>query len=196
MEINHTKISAYDPIVFPGKILVAMPYMQDARFHQSIVYICGHDSTGSMGLILNKPLPGLALGDLLKQVNIPMTPSCPEAAVVYGGPVEVSRGFVLHSLDYKIETTVIVDDQIGVTSTLEVLKALGQGHGPSKTIITLGYVSWNPGQLEAEMIENSWLLIQPTRELVFNTSLDMKWRMALASIGVDPAMLALDCGHA
>ncbi|MDP3371442.1 MAG: YqgE/AlgH family protein [Candidatus Paracaedibacteraceae bacterium] len=196
MKKKYSKMNSRDTIVFPGKMLVAMPYMQDSRFHQSVIYICGHDSTGSMGLVLNKPLSGLVLSDLLKQVNVPMMYNCPEIPVIYGGPIEVSRGFVLHSLDYHIETTVVVDDTTGVTSTLDVLKALGQGNGPVKTIVTLGYVSWNTGQLEAEMAENMWLLIQPTEGLVFDVPFDMKWRMAMASIGVDPAMLVLDCGHA
>jgi putative transcriptional regulator len=193
---NHREVSDLDTLVLPGKLLVAMPYVQDSRFHQSVVYVCGNDSTGSMGFILSKSLTGLAFRDLLKQVDIPAGYNCPDFTIVYGGPVDISRGFVLHSLDYSIETTVYVDEKVGVTSTLEILKALGRGDGPIRKIIALGYVSWPAGQLETELAENNWLLVQPTTELLFTTPIDLKWRMAMASIGVDPAALALDFGHA
>lgn len=196
MKNNHREISDLDTLVLSGKLLVAMPYVQDSRFHQSVVYVCGNDSTGSMGFILSKSLTGLAFTDLLKQVDIPVGYNCPDFTIVYGGPVDISRGFVLHSLDYSIETTVYVDEKVGVTSTLEILKALGRGDGPIRKIIALGYVSWPAGQLETEIAENNWLLVQPTTELLFTTPIDLKWRMAMASIGVDPAALALDFGHA
>jgi putative transcriptional regulator len=193
---DHAKISALDTFILPGKLLVAMPYMQDSRFHQSVIYVCGNDSNGTMGFMLNKPLSGLAFRDLLKQVDIPTGYNCPDLSIVYGGPVDVSRGFVLHSLDYHIDTTVFVDEYVGVTSTLEILKALGKGEGPKRKIVALGYVNWSPGQLDNEIAENNWLLVHPTTELLFLTSADMKWRVAMASIGVDPAALSLECGHA
>lgn len=196
MKENHTKTSALDAFILPGKLLVAMPYMQDSRFHQSVIYICGNDSNGTMGFMLNKSLSGLAFRDLLKQVDIPTGYNCPELTIVYGGPVDISRGFVLHSLDYHIDTTVFVDGHVGVTSTLEILKALGRGEGPARKIVALGYVNWSPGQLDIEIAENNWLIAHPTTELLFSTSADMKWRMAMTSMGVDPAALSLECGHA
>ncbi|MES2608552.1 MAG: YqgE/AlgH family protein [Pseudomonadota bacterium] len=196
MKKNHTKNSALDTLILPGKLLVAMPYMQDSRFHQSVIYICGNDSNGTMGFILSKSLSGLAFRDLLTQVDIPTGYNCPDLTIVYGGPVDISRGFVLHSLDYHIDTTVCVDRHVGVTSTLEILKALGRNEGPSRKIVALGYVNWTPGQLDTEIAENNWLIVQPTTELLFCTDVDMKWRVALASMGVDPAALSLECGHA
>ncbi len=189
-------MSALDAFILPGKLLVAMPYMQDSRFHQSVIYICGNDSNGTMGFMLNKSLSGLAFRDLLKQVDIQAGYNCPDLAIVYGGPVDISRGFVLHSLDYHIDTTVLVDGHVGVTSTLEILKALGRGEGPARKIVALGYVNWSPGQLDSEIAENNWLIVRPTTELLFCTSADMKWRMAMSSMGVDPAALSLECGHA
>jgi len=193
---TYTKDNYSDTLILPGSLLVAMPYVNDSRFHQSVVYVCGCDSAGTMGLMLSKPLSGLAFRDLLKQVDIPMGYNCPDLSIVYGGPVDISRGFVLHSLDYQIDSTVLVDAKIGVTSTLEILKALGKGEGPCKKIVALGYVSWAVGQLVTEIAETNWLVVRPTLELVFNTAADLKWRMAMALIGVDPAALTLECGHA
>lgn len=196
MKKNHIKTSALDTFVLPGKLLVAMPYMQDSRFHQSVIYICGNDANGTMGFMLNKALSGLAFRDLLKQVDIPAGYNCPDLSIVYGGPVDVSRGFVLHSLDYHIDTTVFVDAHVGVTSTLEILKALSRGEGPNRKIVALGYVNWAPGQLDAEIAENNWLIAHPTTELLFCTASDLKWRMAMTLMGVNPAALSLDFGHA
>jgi putative transcriptional regulator len=193
---KHQKRSAIESLVLPGKLLVAMPYMQDSRFHQSVVYVCGNDATGSMGFILSKNLSGFVFHDLLKQVDIPTGYKCPDLAIVYGGPADISRGFVLHSLDYYIDATVLVDKNIGVTSTLEILKALSRGEGPTRRLIALGYVGWLPGQLESEIASNNWLFVDPTMELLFGVPVDMKWRTAMSSIGVDPASLTLECGHA
>ncbi len=179
-----------------GKILVAMPYMQDARFHQSIIYICGHDANGSMGIIINKYLTGLSFHDLLKQVDITIGYNCMDLPILYGGPVDIRRGFVLHSLDYAIDSTVFVDDQFGVTSTLEILKALSRGEGPKKKIVALGYAGWTAGQLEKELGDNGWLVVDANEHLIFNAPVDEKWRTVMASIGVNPAALALECGHA
>ncbi len=179
-----------------GKILVAMPYIQDARFHQSIIYICGHDANGTMGIIINKYLTGLSFHDLLKQVDITIGYNCTDLPILYGGSVDIRRGFVLHSLDYAIDSTVFVDDQFGVTSTLEILKALSRGEGPKKKIVALGYAGWTAGQLEKELSDNGWLVVDANEHLIFNAPVDEKWRTAMASIGVNPAALALECGHA
>jgi putative transcriptional regulator len=193
---NQKKESMIESLILPGKLLVAMPYMQDARFHQSVVYVCGNDASGSMGFILSKNLSGLVFRDLLKQVDIPIHYNCPDLDIVYGGPVDISRGFVLHSLDYQIDNTVVVDKYVGVTSTLEILRSLSRGEGPAKKLIALGYVGWTPGQLESEIASNNWLFIQPTTELLFGVPVDLKWRTAMNSMGVDPTALALECGHA
>lgn len=179
-----------------GKLLVSMPFMADARFTQTVIYLCGHDSKGAIGLITNKPLNSLNFQELLRQLEIAPNYLSKKVAMHYGGPVEVSRGFVLHSADYVSDSTVMVNEIFAVTSTLDVLRNLAQGYGPKNYLVTLGYVGWAEGQLEQELHDNVWMVVEATEELVFNFHIEVKWRAALAQIGVDPAVLSLDSGHA
>jgi putative transcriptional regulator len=179
-----------------GKILVAMPYLMDSRFTQSVVYICGHDQNGAMGIMINKPLIELTFLDLLRQVSIIPGPECPQIQIYHGGPIDISRGFVMHSHDYHTDTTVVVDSQIGVTSTLDILRAIARNNGPKKSMVCLGYAGWTSGQIEQEINDNDWIIMEPTMELIFETPSENKWRAALSKIGVDPSIMSLDFGHA
>jgi putative transcriptional regulator len=179
-----------------GKLLVAMPYMTDSRFSQSVIYVCGHDDFGAIGLIINRTFPSLTFRELLRQLSIEVTPFCPNLTMYYGGSIEVSRGFILHSPDFSVESTVVIDDSFAITSTLEILRSISQGEGPKNCVAALGYTGWTAGQLENEIQENTWMIADATHELVFNDSLELKWRHAMAHIGVDPALLSLDSGHA
>lgn len=179
-----------------GKLLVAMPFLEDDRFSYSVIFVCGHDSKGAIGLVINKILPDLTFKELLKQLNIDHMNSMSDLIIHYGGPVDLTRGFVLHSPEYNIDTTIQVNESFSITSTLEVLRALARGTGPERYLICLGYTSWVGGQLEQEMQDNGWLIVEPSEDLVFDPYLDTKWRSSLAAIGVDPAVLSLECGHA
>jgi putative transcriptional regulator len=179
-----------------GKLLVAMPYMQDSRFNQAVIYVCGHDHLGAIGLMVNKAFPSLTFRELLQQLHVDRPPQCPDAPLHHGGPVEVSRGFVLHSPEYTASSTVVIDDSFAITSTLEILRRIALNKGPRHYVAALGYTGWDTGQLEAELRDNAWLVVDPTPELVFNNNLELKWRQAMAHIGVDPALLSLDSGHA
>lgn len=179
-----------------GRLLVAMPYMNDARFSQAVIYICGHDDQGAIGLICNKIFPSLTFRELLRQLNIPITPASRDLVMNYGGPVEVSRGFVLHSPDYLVESSVVIDENFAITSTLEILKSIAQGEGPTHVIASLGYTGWGPRQLEQEIHDNTWMVVDAKPQLVFNTPIDNKWRLCMAEIGVDPAILSLEFGRA
>ncbi len=179
-----------------GKLLVSMPFLEDSRFSYSVIFVCGHDSQGAIGLVINKILPDLTFKDLLNQLNIDHMPSSSDLIVHYGGPIDLSRGFVLHSSDYHIDTTIEVGDCFSITSTLEILRALARGTGPEKYLICLGYTGWSAGQLEQELQNNGWLVVEPTEELVFDPYLETKWRSSLAALGVDPAVLSLESGHA
>ncbi|MDH3667954.1 MAG: YqgE/AlgH family protein [Paracoccaceae bacterium] len=180
-----------------GQILIAMPGMQDPRFHRSVVYLCAHSQEGAMGLIVNKRADDLRLKDLFEKLEIPVAKTFGKAPVHYGGPVETGRGFVLHSSDYFVdEATMQVDDETSMTATLEILHAMATDQGPDQAIVALGYAGWAPGQLEAELQGNGWLACPSDEDLLFDDDADGKWDKALAKIGVHPAMLSSQGGTA
>jgi putative transcriptional regulator len=185
-----------DDYSFTGKLLVAMPYMSDPRFSHAVIFVCGHDEKGTMGIIINKPLPTVSFHDLMEQLGLTPSTNMEKINIHYGGPVEIGRGFVLHTDDYVSDSTVIVDNGFALTATLDILRALASDRGPQKAILALGYVGWGAGQLEREIQENGWISIEPTPEIVFSPDLENKWVAALASIGVNPAILSLESGHA
>ncbi|RZI46924.1 YqgE/AlgH family protein [Candidatus Finniella inopinata] len=181
-----------------GKLLIAMPFMQETLFKKTVIYICGHDTEGAIGLIINKNIRNFLFKDLIAQLhlNIEVSESLNHPKVYYGGPVEITRGFVLHSPDYKIDSTVVLDKHICITSTLEILRALAKKQGPENSLVCLGYTGWTAGQLETEIQDNDWIIIDATDDLIFKTSLEEKWHHSMAAIGVDPATLSIEIGHA
>lgn len=179
-----------------GKLLVAMPYMADSRFDHAVIYVCGHDEYGAIGLVINKPLHSLTFSDLLMQLDINPLPSVRTVQMQAGGPVEVSRGFVLHSTDYHSDSTVRVGENFCITATLDILRTLAIGQGPRKFLLALGYTGWGSNQLEQEIQDNYWMVVEPSEEIVFNSALDFRWRASMASLGVDPLTLSLDSGRA
>ncbi len=180
-----------------GKLLIAMPGMGDPRFDRSVIFLCAHSDEGSMGLIVNKPAPGVSVDDLLDQLNIRKGDGRRDIVVHFGGPVEHGRGFVLHSADYLSEgSTMQVNDGFGMTATLDILQDISMGQGPSRQILALGYAGWGPGQLETEIQSNGWLTCDATPEIVFAPEDHAKWSTALRSIGVDPLLLSAEAGRA
>lgn len=180
-----------------GQLLIAMPAMGDPRFEKSVVYICAHSDEGSMGLIVNKPTPELAFSTLLEQLDIDPGPEARQIRVHFGGPVEHGRGFVLHSNDYSgNDSTLRVDDQFGMTATLDILEDLAKGAGPDQALLALGYAGWGPGQLEGEILQNGWLTTTAAESLVFAQDNAAKWSGALKSLGIDPLSLSAAAGRA
>lgn len=180
-----------------GQMLIAMPGMQDPRFHRSLVYICAHSHDGAMGLIVNKRADDLKLKDLFGKLGIPVGKLIAKSPVHYGGPVETGRGFVLHSSDYRAdEATMTVDDGTSMTATLDILHDMAGNRGPDRAIVALGYAGWAPGQLEAELQANGWLACPADQDLLFSPDADTKWDKALAKLGVHPAMLSATGGRA
>ena len=180
-----------------GQLLVAMPQMQDPRFARSVVYLCAHGGeSGAMGLIINKQLGSLTMGELFAQLDIEPSAVANLRPVHFGGPVEAGRGFVLHTADYREEATLHVDGNISVTATLEVLRAIGKDQGPRQSLFALGYAGWAPGQLDAEIQANGWLSVAADDEIVFGSDQDRKWNRALAKLGIDLSVLSSDAGHA
>jgi putative transcriptional regulator len=179
-----------------GKLLVAMPYIQDQRFYHAVIYICGHDESGAMGLIINKQLASVGFKDLLDQIKIEHDVSTPDAPIYYGGPVEVGRGFVLHTIDYLAEASVTINNNFALTATLEILRAISQLHGPRNALVALGYVGWTADQLETEIQNNDWLVIDAHEDIIFNKNHELIWQNAMASIGVNPSYIITETGHA
>ena len=179
-----------------GHLLIAMPGMRDPRFARTVVYMCAHSAEGAMGLVINRVLESLTFEELLEQLGIEGSVP-PEAATVhFGGPVETGRGFVLHSADYRHDGTLAVDDDVSLTATVDILRAIASGEGPRRHLLALGYAGWGPGQLDGEIRANGWLHVAADEALVFDTELDSKWDRAIANIGIDPRMLSDAAGHA
>jgi len=179
-----------------GKLLIAMPGMGDPRFDKSVVYICAHSDDGAMGLVINKPTPEVTFAELLKQLEIEATGGR-DTGIYFGGPVELGRGFVLHSADYHLEDmTLQVDEQFGMTATRDVLTDIAQGNGPQQVLLALGYSGWGGGQLESEIQQNGWLTCDATTEVVFDVPDADKWTAALKLLGVDVLMLSATAGRA
>ncbi len=179
-----------------GHLLVAMPTMRDPPFARTVIYLCAHTAHGAMGLVVNKLLDSLTFPKLLEQLGIQTSNMDDQIRVHFGGPVESARGFVLHSTDYMHDTSMIVDGNIALTATADVLKAMADGRGPHRHLLALGYAGWAPGQLDAEIQANRWLLCPADENLVFGTDVISKWSQAVDKIGIDITKLATESGHA
>jgi putative transcriptional regulator len=192
------------PGFLDGQMLVAMPGMLDDRFARTVIYLCAHSQEGAMGIVINRPASDLSMPDLLVQLDI-----IPEQEairlpirvgrmpVLMGGPVETSRGFVLHSPDFFIDqSTLPIDESICLTATVDILRAIAKGEGPENAVLALGYAGWSAGQLETEIQSNGWLHCPADLDLVFHSTAETRYERALRKIGIDPAMLSSDAGHA
>ncbi len=177
-----------------GQLLIAMPQMEDPRFSRSVVFMCAHNAEGAMGLVVNKTVEQPSMCELLQQLGIEGD-GFKRARVHFGGPVEAARGFVLHSTDYTEQATLVVGD-VGLTATIDILRAIGRGDGPRQRFFALGYAGWGPGQLDAEIQANGWLTVPSDNALLFDETNEDKWRRAIATLGVDPFALSGDAGHA
>jgi putative transcriptional regulator len=178
-----------------GQLLVAMPHMADPRFARSVVYLCAHSGEGAMGLMVNRLIDSLTFESLLEQLGVEASVPA-DMPVHFGGPVESSRGFVLHTTDYLQDSTLLIDDEIALTATIDVLKAIATGEGPKQRVLALGYAGWAAGQLDAEIQANGWLLVPADLDLVFGNDNGAKWARSLAKIGVDLTLLSSEAGHA
>ncbi len=185
-----------EQISLAGQLLVAMPRMTDPRFERTVIYICAHSGQGAMGLVVNRTFDKMSFPELLAQLKIDATPKARRIRIHAGGPVESSHGFVLHSDDYVREGTMRVTDGIALTATIDILKAIAEGEGPRQSLLALGYAGWGPGQLESEIVRNSWLNVPADPALVFALDIDRIWERALAMLGASPTSLSSDAGHA
>ena len=166
-----------------GRFLVAAPSMPDERFQKSVVFICKHDDEGALGIIVNNKVDDLPLGQVYKQLGIEVPAVTAETAVLFGGPVETSRGLVLHSADYKRDETLMIEGGMALTASLEILKDMAGGSGPKQAWLALGHSGWSPGQLDREMQDNAWLVVDADSALVFDPDFEAKWLRALDRLG-------------
>jgi putative transcriptional regulator len=184
-----------------GHFLIAMPGMADSNFARAVVYICAHSAEGAMGFVINQPQQMTFIDILLhlKVIGDEDAILLPDAArsmpIQRGGPVETGRGFVLHSDDYLTQSSIPVSDEICLTATVDIIRAMSRGKGPAKAALMLGYAGWSAGQLENEIANNGWLTCPADETLIFDRMLDGKYNRALAQMGVNPAMLSMEAGH-
>lgn len=179
-----------------NQFLIAMPGLEDPNFFHSVTYICEHNEEGALGLVINRPLD-MQLAEILRHVHLEHAkPEAQQIPVHLGGPVQQDRGFVLHEPLGDWDATLKVTDRIGITSSVDILEAIANNHGPERTLIALGYAGWGAGQLEREIAENAWLSGPADSEILFNTPDEQRWRAAAASLGVDLDLLSGEAGHA
>lgn len=184
-----------DSINLTNHFLIAMPNLADPNFHRSVTYICQHDAQGAVGLILNRATD-MGLQELLQQLNIEPRPQLQNTAIMYGGPVDPYSGFILHRPHGNWSNTLAVTDEIGLTTSRDVLDAIAGGTGPDDSIVALGYAGWAGGQLENELLNNAWLTLQADADMLFRTPPHLLWQAAANALGIDITQLSGDAGHA
>jgi putative transcriptional regulator len=180
-----------------GKLLVAMPGMADPRFARSVIFMISHSETGAMGIIINKPIGELRFRDLMTRMDIEVTPKTSNRPVLFGGPVETDRGYVLHDHDGPSRaSTLVVTPEISLTPTVDMLRAIAEGRGPSQWLLALGYAGWGPGQIESEIATNGWIHCDADPALVFKAPAEEKWRLAFEKLGAGLSGLSAEAGRA
>ncbi|WP_274629777.1 YqgE/AlgH family protein [Arvimicrobium flavum] len=202
MDLLRRKTSAGARGFLDDHFLIAMPGMKDDRFARSVIYVCAHSEEGAMGLIINQAqkmrFPDLIvqLGIMKEHEVIRLPATARDFVVRNGGPVDRSRGFVLHSDDYRVESSLPVSEEICLTATVDILRAISTGRGPRHALMALGYAGWGAGQLESEIAENGWLTCPADMGMLFDADIERKYDRILASIGIDLAHLSVSAGHA
>ena len=179
-----------------GQLLLATAQLHGSFFAKTVIYICSHNKEGAMGIVINQPIETIQFHELLEQLNLKPGFNVPTPVVHLGGPVDTSRGFVLHSTDVTKSDTLKIGDHLGITGTTDILRLIAEGRGPSKSLLALGYAGWGPGQLEHELQENSWLTVNADDGIIFDQDLNRKWEKALKKLGVDPVHLSATAGTA
>jgi putative transcriptional regulator len=181
-----------------GRLLVAMPGIGDPRFEHAVIIVCAHGPDHAMGLRIDRPAPGVDLKSVLEKLDTPGAATATGRPVLVGGPVERERGFVLHTDDWMIEdSSAAFGEGLAMTGTREALAAMTRPvMGPRRSVLALGYAGWGDGQLEEELADNVWLVAEPDLDLLFDTDFETKWARALATLGVDAAMLSAQTGRA
>lgn len=176
--------------------LIAMPAMTDPFFAKSLTYVCEHNEQGAMGIVVNRPI-SLTLSELFAQINMPLNQNELEDMLVhFGGPVQTDRGFVLHEPSGEWQSTLRINDKVGLTTSKDILQAVGEGQGPRHLLVSLGYAGWTEGQLEQELSQNAWLSVPADERIMFDLPAEERLAAAMALLGIDYATLSEEAGHA
>ncbi|HET7669137.1 MAG TPA: YqgE/AlgH family protein [Burkholderiales bacterium] len=176
--------------------LIAMPSMVDPNFSRTLTYICEHNDQGALGLVVNRPTE-LTLQSLFERLSLSLKDAAlSDSPVYFGGPVQVDRGFVLHEPAGNWQSTLRVREAIGLTTSKDILEAVGRGEGPSRMLVTLGYAGWSPGQLEQELAQNAWLTVEARDAILFDVPAEERLPRAMQLLGIDFARLQDAAGHA
>ena len=176
--------------------LIAMPGVDDAIFSKSVVFVCEHSPRGALGLVINKPAD-MDLKALFEKIDLPLQRADLQASRVFqGGPVQTERGFVLHQPLGSWQSSLAISDELGMTTSKDILQAVAEGQGPERFFITLGYAGWSAGQLESELAQNAWLTVEADPNVIFNLPAEQRYEAALKLLGIDMAMLSDEAGHA
>ena len=183
------------PVFLTGQFLLAMPGIGDPRFEHSVIAMCAHDENGALGIGIGSTVEGIGLHRLLKQFEI-ATDAVPDAPVHIGGPAEPQRGFAIHNLDWAGSESIDVAGRWGLTATVDALRAIASGNGPTKWLVALGYAGWGAGQLDDEMCRHGWFVTPGEDALLWENDADTRWRGGFASAGVDARLLASTAGQA
>ena len=179
-----------------NQLLIAMPGMADPNFSTTVTLICEHNDDGALGIVINRPTT-LKLGGLFEQLSVENAdPDVADGPVLSGGPVGIERGFVLHGPERSYESTLEVSDEIRLTLSRDIIASMAAGDGPEHALVALGYAGWDSGQLEEEMLANSWLNVPATPEIIFETPFADRWNRAARTLGIDISSLPTDAGHA
>ena len=182
---------------YQGQLLLATPKMTDFRFEKAVVLICSHSGEGAMGIIVNKPAIELKFDHILKQLKINPKTQVFNQEIYFGGPVEFGRGFVVHTTDYDVPNVSInIQEEYYLTACIEIIEDMANGCGPKDSLLALGYAGWGPGQLENELLSDSWLMCDPDPHLIFSLKSEAKWNSGLKKLGVNPSYLATLGGSA
>ena len=185
------------PSFLEGSLLVATPLLDGSCFEKAVIYMCAHNETGAMGILVNQALANVSCKDVLGQVGINSSEiMCDNAPVYFGGPVESAKGFILHTADYSSIGTQLIRNNISLTSTIDILKDMANGKGPQKQIFALGCAGWSAGQVEREIKENSWITIPASENLIFDAINKDKWQQAAGSLGINVSNYSLSVGNA
>jgi putative transcriptional regulator len=192
-------VAAPSGLNLANHFLIAMPSMEDPVFGGTVVYVCEHNDKGVLGVVINKPTD-MTMDVLFDRIDLTLSEgiknSVCSAPIMFGGPVQDDRGFVLHSPSGRYSSSLEVTDQVAFTTSIDVLEAVANGEGPQRMLVSIGYAGWSPGQLEEEISRNGWLTVGADARVLFDLPVEERYNAAIKLLGIDPMMLAFEAGHA
>ncbi|GAB3399054.1 YqgE/AlgH family protein [Massilia agilis] len=192
-------VTAASGLNLANHFLIAMPSMQDPIFGGTVVYVCEHNDKGVLGVVINKPTD-MTMDVLFDRIDLKLSEglksTVSSAPIMFGGPVQDDRGFVLHSPGGRYSSSLAVTDEVAFTTSIDVLEAVANGDGPQRMLVSIGYAGWSPGQLEEEIAKNGWLTVNADARVLFDLPIEERYNAAIKLLGIDPLMLAPEAGHA